>query len=81
VLTFGGTAGQLVTVRITNNTLGVVVKLLNPNGTTLTSTTSGASAFNLAQKTLGTTGTYSITIDPTPTTVNPGNITISVTSP
>ena len=79
-ITFDGTASQLVTVRITGNSLGsTVVKLLNPNGTTLTSTTSSSASFNLAQKTLGTTGTYEITIDPATTTT--GNITVSVTSP
>jgi YD repeat-containing protein/VCBS repeat-containing protein len=80
VVTFSGTASQLVTVRITGNSLGsTTVKLLNPDGTQLTATTSSSAAFNLAQKTLGTTSTYSITVDPG--TITAGNITISVTCP
>ena len=78
-LTFAGTSGTLVTVRISGNTIGgVQVKLLNPDGTTLTSFTT-AGSFNLAQKTLPSTGTYSITVDGT--TIATGNISIAVTNP
>jgi len=65
---FAGTVGQQVIVRITGNTVGnAVVKLLKPDGTQLTATTSGLSSFSLASQTLPLTGTYFVTIDPTGT--------------
>ena len=79
-LTFSGTSGQQVTVRITSNTMSVVtVKLLKPDGTTLTTSASSASSFNLAQQTLPASGTYTIKIDPN--TFNTGSMNVSVTSP
>jgi hypothetical protein len=79
-LTFNGTSGQQVTVRVTNNTMSTVtVKLLKPDGTTLTSKTSSSSSFNLTTQTLPTTGTYTITIDPSG--ANTGSMNVSVTSP
>lgn len=79
-LTFSGTSGQQVTVRVTSNTMSTVtVKLLKPDGTTLTSSTSSAGSFNLATQTLPTTGTYTVTIDPSGT--NTGSMNVSVTSP
>jgi YD repeat-containing protein len=79
-LTLDGTSAQQVTVRITSNTMSLVtVKLLKPDGTTLTMSTTGASSFNLAQQTLPTTGTYTIKIDPN--TFNTGSMNVSVTSP
>ncbi len=79
-LTFNGTSGQQVTVRVTNNTMSTVtVKLLKPDGTTLTSKTSSSSNFNLTTQTLPTTGTYTITIDPSE--ANTGSMKVSVTSP
>jgi hypothetical protein len=79
-LTFIGTAGQQVTVRMTGNTMGTVtIKLLKPDGTTMTMTTSVNSNFNLAQQTLPVTGTYTIVIDPSG--ANTGSINLSVTSP
>src|SRR5262249_16767145 len=48
-LTFSGTSSQQVTVHITGNTMGsVTVKLLKPDGTTLTTSTSSAASFNLS---------------------------------
>jgi YD repeat-containing protein len=82
-LTFSGTSGQLVTVRVTNNTMtpfpqALSVALINPDGTVLTSFNGGAN-FDLSQKTLPAPGTYRISINPSgPGT---GNATISVTSP
>ena len=62
---FAGTVGQQVIVRITGNTVGnVAVKLLKPDGTQLTSVTSGNSSFSLASQTLPVTGTYFVTMDP-----------------
>lgn len=80
-LTFSGTAGQQVTVRMTGNTIGgqTTVKLLRPDGTTLTTMISQASSFNLATQTLATTGTYTIIVDPSG--ANTGSINVSVTSP
>jgi len=78
--TFSGTANQQVTVRLTSNGMGsTTVKLLKPDGTQLTSTTSSAVSFNLATQTLPTTGTYTISIDPSGTNV--GSITVNVTNP
>jgi len=79
-LTFSGTASQQVTVRITGNTMGLVtVKLLRPDGTTMTTTSSSSASFNLAAQTLPTTGTYTITIDPSQT--NTGTMNVQVTNP
>lgn len=80
LLTFSGTSGTLVTVRITGNTLSSTsVNLLKPDGTSLALKTNSGAAFNLDQKTLPVTGTYSIVIDPQ--TFATGNITIEVTNP
>jgi hypothetical protein len=79
-LTFDGTSGQQATVRITANTISsVTVKLLKPDGTQLTSSTSSSSSFNLATQTLPTAGTYTIIIDPGG--ANIGSLSVSVTSP
>jgi len=79
-VTFSGTSGQQVTVRVTSNTIaGVTVKLLKPDGSQLTSSFSSSSSFNLPQQTLPTTGTYTIVIDPNGT--NTGSMNVSVTSP
>jgi hypothetical protein len=79
-LTFTGNASQLVTVSLTGNSInGVTVSLLKPDGTVLTSSSSSAASFNLAQQTLPTTGTYTVKVDPNG--ANTGNITVTVTSP
>lgn len=79
-VTFSGTSSTQVTVRATNNGMGVVtVKLLKPDGTQLTSSTSGNTNFNLSAQTLPTTGTYKVTIDASGT--NTGSINIAVTNP
>jgi hypothetical protein len=76
-LTFSGTASQQVTVQITSNTIGTVtVKLLKPDGSQLTTTTSGSSSFNLSTQTLPTTGTYTITINPSQS--NTGSLTVTL---
>jgi hypothetical protein len=78
--TFAGTSGQLLTVRLTNNSMGsTTVKLLKPDGSQLATSTSSSANFNLAQQTLPTTGTYSVTIDPSG--ANIGSITVAVTNP
>ena len=78
--TFTGTASQQITVHVTGNSMGnVTVKLLNPSGTQITSTTSSGSSFNLSTQTLPTTGTYTIVIDPGGSSI--GSITVNVTNP
>lgn len=77
--TFSGTASQQVTVRMTSNTFGwVTVRLLKPDGSTLTSSL-GFGSFNLATQTLPTSGTYTIVVDPSAAAT--GAINVSVTSP
>jgi hypothetical protein len=79
-LTFAGTSGQQVTVHVTNNAIGSMeVKLLKPDGTTLTSGISSAGSFDLATQTLPTTGTYTIAIDPWD--ARTGSLNVAVTSP
>jgi hypothetical protein len=79
-VTFAGTAGQQVTVRLTSNTFGwVTVKVLRPDGTQLTSLNAPWSSFNLTTQTLPTSGTYTILIDPGG--VNTGSISVRVTNP
>jgi YD repeat-containing protein len=79
-VTFSGTANQQVTVRVTNNTIAwVKVTLRKPDGSTLTSLTSGAGSFNLSQVTLPVNGTYSIFINPDAALT--GSLNVAVTSP
>jgi YD repeat-containing protein len=79
-VTFAGTASQQVTVRITSSTTScTTVTLKQPNGSTLTSSTSCAASFNLSMQTLPTTGTYTIKVDPLG--ANTGNLNVNVTSP
>ena len=60
-LTFTGTQGQQVTVRLTGNTMGyTTVTLKKPDLTTLTATATSGSNFNLPTQTLPTTGTYTV---------------------
>jgi hypothetical protein len=78
--TFAGTASQQVTVKITGNTLGsVTVNLYTPSGSYQTGTTNSAASFNLSPVTLATTGTYTITINPTTTAT--GSLNLQVTNP
>jgi len=81
LLTFNNsTAGQQATVHVTSNTMGLVsVTLLKPDGTSLTSSFTSASSFNLATQTLSVTGTFTITIDPDSS--NTGSMSVSVTNP
>ncbi len=78
--TVAGTAGQGATIKITGNTLGSVnVTLLTPSGAQQTTMTSSLTSFNLTPVTLATTGTYTITINPTTTAT--GSLNLQVTSP
>jgi hypothetical protein len=79
-ITFSGTSGQLVTVRIVGSTFScVTVALVKPDGTNLTSTFTCGGTFNLAQQTLPTTGTYTIKVDPNSSSI--GSANVSVTNP
>ena len=78
-LTFNGTSGALVTVRITGNSFGnITVNVIKPDGTTLTSQ-SGSFTFNLTQQTLPATGAYRINIHSNSSLT--GNVTVGVTTP
>jgi YD repeat-containing protein len=79
--TFSGTASQQVTVHLTSNSIGgsTTVRLLKPDGSTLTSSSSSSSSFNLSTQTLPTTGTYTVAVDPS--TTNTGSLTVNVTNP
>jgi hypothetical protein len=78
-LTFAGSASQQVTVHMTANTFGwVTVKVLKPDGSTLTSAL-GFGSFNLSTVTLPTTGTYAIVVDPSAAVT--GAISVGVSSP
>jgi YD repeat-containing protein len=79
-LTFSGAASQQITVQAASNTFGqLTVRLLKPDGSTLTSNTSAGGSFSLTQQTLPTTGTYTLVADPTGP--NTGAVNISVTNP
>jgi hypothetical protein len=79
-LTFAGTQGQQVTVRLTGNTMGYTsVVLKKPDGSTLTSTATSGTNFNLSTQTLPTTGTYTVWIDPSGAVT--GSINVRVTNP
>ena len=78
--TFAGTASQQVTVSITGNTLGsVTVYLYTPSGGYQTGASGAGASFNLPSVTLGTTGTYTITLNPSTTAT--GSLNLQVTNP
>ena len=79
-VTFAGTSGQVVTVRITNNAIGLItVKLLKPDGTQVTSSISSSANFNMTTQTLNATGTFTVSIDPSGNRI--GAMNVRVTSP
>jgi len=79
-VTFAGTSGQVVTVRITNNAIGLItVKLLKPDGTQVTSSISSSANFNMTTQTLNATGTFTVSIDPSGNKI--GAMNVRVTSP
>ena len=80
-VSFNGASGQQATVRITNNTLGIInYTLYRPGNVYLINQSSNSASFDMVTQTLPDTGTYTLKIDPylTPAT---GSVTISVTSP
>jgi large repetitive protein len=84
-LTFDGTAGQQASVSITRTTGTFAclwhLKLLKPDGTQLASVSAcSGTSLALPAQTLGTTGTYTVLIDPTE--MQTGTVSASVsTSP
>ena len=79
-LTFSGTAGQQATVHATGNTMGCeTTSLLKPDGSALTSVFSCSASSNLVTQTLPTTGSYSISVNPSG--INFGSISLTITSP
>jgi len=78
--TFAGTANQQVTARITGNTLGSVsVNLYTPSGSIQTGAGGSGASFDLPTVTLATTGTYTITVNPS--TLATGSLNLQVTNP
>ena len=66
---FAGTAGQEVSLRLTDVTIGSIVSgttvsLLRPDGTTLASAVVGTNGGFLDGRTLTVTGTYTVLVDP-----------------
>ncbi|MDB5932963.1 MAG: putative Bacterial pre-peptidase C-terminal domain protein [Massilia sp.] len=80
IVSFSGTAGQQVTVRVTGNSMACAAfSLRKPDGSALVSTITCGASLNLAQQVLPTTGTYAIKGDPTG--ANIGSANLAVTSP
>jgi uncharacterized protein YhfF len=84
-LTFSGTAGQRVTLRLTAVTIGTAsstsaqVSVLTPSGTTLLSPTFFGTNGKTIALTLGAAGTYAIVLDPQGNAT--GSVTVALTSP
>ncbi len=79
-VTFTASSGQQVTVRMTNNAIGLMtVRLLKPDGTQQASFTSSSLNFNMPTQTLNATGTFTISIDPSSN--RKGAMDVRVTSP
>ena len=84
-LTFSGTAGQRITLRLTGVTIGTSgsvsskVSVLNPNGTNLLSPTFFGTNGKTIALTLSATGTHAIVLDPQAAAT--GSATASLTSP
>jgi hypothetical protein len=83
-LTFSGTAGQQVTVRLSNNTYGnvITINLLKPDGTVLASTSASGATFTWTPPPLPTTpptGTYTINFQHN--SYYTGQMDVALTSP
>jgi YD repeat-containing protein len=81
LVTFSGTAQQVVTVHVTANNVGRGTLTLNTEAGQQVGQTAwlGGGDFTLANQTLPSTGNYQIVVDPYD--VNTGSLTVSVTSP
>ena len=78
LVVFDGVAGQQISLQMTGVTISSsTVTVINPNGTTLASLGSvGTGGGFIDTKTLGTTGTYTIMVDPAST--NTGSMTLNL---
>jgi YD repeat-containing protein len=80
--TFSGTAGQQVSVNVTNSTysgcLSLIVRVLNPDGSTLGSTGTCGSTVFVDSLTLGSTGTYTVVVDPQGTITGSATVLLTV---
>jgi len=69
-----------VTVHVIGNTThDVAVNMMGSDGIVLASTTSAAGSFNLPTVTLPSTGTYTVSVDPSG--MNVGTLNVALTSP
>ena len=80
-IAFAGTAGQEVSLRLTDVTIGSIVSgttvsLLRPDGTTLASAVVGTNGGFLDGRTLAVTGTYTVLVDPAG--ANTGGLTLAL---
>ena len=79
--TFSGTAGQQISVSVTNSTypgcLALTASVLKPDGTTLGSASTCGSADFVDSLTLPTTGTYTVFIDPSGTSTGSATVLLS----
>ena len=79
-VTFTASSGQQVTLRMTNNAIGLLtVRLLKPDGSQQASFASSSLNFNVPTQTLNATGTFTISIDPSSN--RKGAMDVRVTSP
>jgi YD repeat-containing protein len=79
--TFSGTAGQQITVNVTNSTYtgcsALVARVLNPDGSMLGSSSTCGSTLLVDSLTLGSTGTYTVVIDPQGTATGSATVLLS----
>ena len=79
ILSFSGTSGQAITVRVTSNTLGCIFLVVTkPAGGGSYASSTCASSYNFGVS-LTTTGTHTLKIDPQ--TAATGGVTVEVTIP
>jgi RHS repeat-associated protein len=80
-LTFAGTSGQRISLKMTNVTMGgccdgADIAIKNPDGSTLASAVVGTAGGFIDTKTLASNGTYSLLVDPRG--ANTGSITLTL---
>jgi YD repeat-containing protein len=76
-LTFGGVAGQQVSLQIAAGAVPSDVSIRNPDGTTLAGPTfAGPSGASINQATLPVMGTYTVLVDPR--SINTGSMTLTL---
>jgi YD repeat-containing protein len=76
--TFSVPTSQLVTIRVTGNTINYPTITLKSGTTTITSTSNSSASFNLAQQTLAS-GSYTVEVDPAGAAT--GTLNLQATSP